>query len=766
MLTAAVVLVALMSTVVAALPQAVSANGQGAQCVATIEGGEAILTWSVPGGVVSSSAVRSGPDLDSLSWVETVSKPVSTWTGAHVEGDVYAVKTRVDGVRDEVPCAADDAGESPCAVSDDGAVVTVRWQLQEGSARVAIRSGTDADDTKWRATADRVDDEWTGASRPGELWVVRVRVDGVTVNHVCDGDPDPDPEPPVASCSVVVDGGVATVTPDLAGDRAIIRSGPSAADSRWRATTENGAVWAGAHSAGDAYFVRYRVAGQLVDQRCVNDPTPPPPEVDSICRAHPKGDAATFKWDAVEGAEAFNENENLPQILYILSTRFVGGELTHGVGAVRDGDPPESWQRRVIPGREYFVQVKLGGVVHEIPCKGLDVEPHESPVGFALENHMPESEDWASLPDGRIIYARSSALGEELWVTDGTREGTELVRDLFPGGDSQPGQFVAFRDQVFFVARTPGTGRELWRTDGTAEGTEVLDVVDGPNSLEPTLRLAAGDRLFFGAIASSSWVSDGTVEGTRKLPAPVDGWMADAFAVDGGYYLRTNVVVAGRTKSALWWVDDDLGSAQLLDPDVGRVAELFALVGDTLFVAGAEVVVYERAVGTPLTLPGAEYFTAAAAEDGAYLLGGQEGDPWGIWFSDGTEVGTELLASEVVAGDAGPAFVSLVGTVNGNLVYERFFGDDRTQDYWLLARDGAAPAQIFGAVPVGITRVTQGDGVLYFSPELVGEYVRTDGTLEGTIREEGDRSLRHRYVWNGELHFSSYGDFGVYVRRD
>jgi ELWxxDGT repeat protein len=53
--------------------------------------------------------------------------------------------------------------------------------------------------------------------------------------------------------------------------------------------------------------------------------------------------------------------------------------------------------------------------------------------------------------------------GWELWGTDGTKAGTQLVRDIVPGPESSnPAGFLAGNGAVYFSAWDPEHGRELW----------------------------------------------------------------------------------------------------------------------------------------------------------------------------------------------------------------------------------------------------------------------------------------------------------------
>ncbi|HEY1055975.1 MAG TPA: ELWxxDGT repeat protein, partial [Emticicia sp.] len=83
-----------------------------------------------------------------------------------------------------------------------------------------------------------------------------------------------------------------------------------------------------------------------------------------------------------------------------------------------------------------------------------------------------------------FFSANDGLVGEELWVTDGTTEGTKLLKDINPdSGSSSPSNFEVLQDKVLFAATDSKNGRELWITDGTSGGTELVkDIYPGVKS--------------------------------------------------------------------------------------------------------------------------------------------------------------------------------------------------------------------------------------------------------------------------------------------
>ncbi len=149
--------------------------------------------------------------------------------------------------------------------------------------------------------------------------------------------------------------------------------------------------------------------------------------------------------------------------------------------------------------------------------------------------------DIVSLGDRLFFFADDGRHGLELWTSDATRDGTWLVRDIVPGPDSplvtydreyypsstESSQMVAAGSRVFFVADDWIHGREVWTSDGSEEGTFLLrDIAPGRRSSNPTSLSGIDGVLLFSAcdeVGCEPWVSNGSAAGTTRLADIVPG---------------------------------------------------------------------------------------------------------------------------------------------------------------------------------------------------------------------------------------------------
>lgn len=152
--------------------------------------------------------------------------------------------------------------------------------------------------------------------------------------------------------------------------------------------------------------------------------------------------------------------------------------------------------------------------------KDIQVGPDSNPKNHSIGSRG--STRPAATRSAVYFTASNMDLGSrdnELWRTDGTPEGTRLVRDFVLGpGHTFIGQLATVGESVY-LATQGETGSLLWKSDGTSEGTHQVRSSQGAVTNLAGI-ISCGDQLFFSSGSyqgGSLWKSDGTPEGTFQL---------------------------------------------------------------------------------------------------------------------------------------------------------------------------------------------------------------------------------------------------------
>jgi ELWxxDGT repeat protein len=150
--------------------------------------------------------------------------------------------------------------------------------------------------------------------------------------------------------------------------------------------------------------------------------------------------------------------------------------------------------------------------------------------------------------------------GMELFCTDGTVEGTRLVKDIVatPGdkAGSSPKHLTAFHGKLLFVANDGVHGEEPWISDGSEQGTQLLlDIVPGSKRSDSAGFTPFGRQMLFAVPYGESrglWSTDGTSAGTTKVRSFDNSIYPESFVNAGGCVLFYGESQAGR---GLWRTD-------------------------------------------------------------------------------------------------------------------------------------------------------------------------------------------------------------------
>ncbi|MES2647553.1 MAG: hypothetical protein V4717_11795 [Bacteroidota bacterium] len=166
--------------------------------------------------------------------------------------------------------------------------------------------------------------------------------------------------------------------------------------------------------------------------------------------------------------------------------------------------------------------------------------------------------------------------GAEPWVTDGTTDGTHLIKNIKTGASpSYADGYIFMNGYVYFRAATNTTAATLWRTDGTEAGTVEI-AVPTLTIWSTTLAKVNNKLVFIGnddyVTGPEPWVSDGTIAGTFQLKDINPGANGSNTTSGQNIHLRFNdqyvfIVNKNVAGNALWRTDGTIDGTIQLTPD-------------------------------------------------------------------------------------------------------------------------------------------------------------------------------------------------------
>jgi ELWxxDGT repeat protein len=239
---------------------------------------------------------------------------------------------------------------------------------------------------------------------------------------------------------------------------------------------------------------------------------------------------------------------------------------------------------------------------------------------------------------GGVLYfvAWSSSAGRELWRSDGTADGTFMVKDVnpqlaFPSSSpahSNIEQAINVNGVLYFVATDGQNGLEIWRSDGTAAGTVMATNFFGNNQKPTQLTNVSGNVYFTmtGSFSDNSiWKTNGTAAGTVRVKS---------ISSTSFIYPEGLTSVGG----LLYFVADDGYNGRTVWRSDGTAAGTFAILNSNPQFRGNEVGSGASARITDVN--GVAYFVAYGSANQSSAL----------WISNGSIAGTiNVTASEVAA---------------------------------------------------------------------------------------------------------------------
>ncbi len=235
----------------------------------------------------------------------------------------------------------------------------------------------------------------------------------------------------------------------------------------------------------------------------------------------------------LNGAALFN-GADAAGLLGLWATDGTGAgtqELTDIAGASTTGTGLNPSDMTVFENEVWFSGVDANGLT------GLWVTDGSAPGTHELLDELSGADPTHGLSPtdltvfgSELLFNGLDADGEKgLWVTDGTPEGTHEVYAGIGGATDpsglNPHNMTVFNGKVFFNGADKFGREQLWETDGTMAGTQMLTVAN-TNGLSPSSFEVYNGQLVFSAYNNVGfqglWTTDGTGPGTHEIE-PISG---------------------------------------------------------------------------------------------------------------------------------------------------------------------------------------------------------------------------------------------------
>lgn len=335
-----------------------------------------------------------------------------------------------------------------------------------------------------------------------------------------------------------------------------------------------------------------------------------------------------------------------------------------------------------------------------------------------------------TLADKIFFRPQQNDTGKELWVSDGTTQGTLLLKDVIPGAESAfPGAGYTFKDKFWFTAKGDSLDDKLWHSDGTTEGTKPAGSVNPEKTDIGGVFFASDDKWLYFTTYSNSlgfrlWRTDGSGNAPEMLTNFTEPtwWIINMQLIEGNLYLIKKSSTPNIAYTKIIKIDpQNFNSTQLV---------LFVYPSDT----------YKNVPRKLYPLNGKIYFP------GIDFTGKET-----VWETDGTSAGTKMNLDV-------PLWYNFDSAENMAVFDDHLYFFTQEVGKYQFMKYGGSPGTLevlkdFSLPPYFNPQFTEWQQQLWWSYR--GQQIwKTDGTVSGTtIAIDSFENLRSITLFNDRVYF-------------
>ncbi|MCD2259228.1 ELWxxDGT repeat protein [Psychroserpens luteolus] len=194
--------------------------------------------------------------------------------------------------------------------------------------------------------------------------------------------------------------------------------------------------------------------------------------------------------------------------------------------------------------------------------------------------------------NGLLYFSANSASGRELWRTDGTQAGTQMIIDLYPGTTgSNPTNLTVYNNALYFTANNPSLGIEIFKMNLAENVTSLRNINPGSANSSPFGLTVYNGNLYFAADDGTNgvelWQSGGFPSNTillKNINTTNESTPQGFVEYFGELYFNADDGVNGRE---LWKTDGtNAGTVLVSDINTGALDSdplNLTVAGDNLF---------------------------------------------------------------------------------------------------------------------------------------------------------------------------------------